>query len=473
MTVRSTDVTYVYQRALDEENEMRRRMYDSSFRDHPMNRDQHYQLIRLDPETWDNLLLKQPNDPSWSLFLDDTNTPRLEKTTIAHAKRSLHDLRPLFTEAGLGCGVVVAGGAVVSALFGHPRNDVDLFLYGYDQEAAIEKTKELVVVIANQFHRTEPRSRFTRYVMVTRTAEAVTVVIRLSRNKGAVPSIKVFQVILRLYRTKSEVIHGFDVDACSVLYDGVHFYATQRAMASFQDRCIRVNFDRMSPSYEYRLAKYALRGFAIVVPPFVGIDLQEERRREREESVDLSRIRGYDGLRYLLFVERLWDDYSRNVELFPFDTITRDGMRRCQDYNRGITRGFQPIIRIGGQKEKEHEVSLLVSTPISTNRIIAIRLSMITDLVIWGTKDEVSQRPFTVSDAESILQMSSMVYQRICTLFTRQLRDIKVIPHDEVCPIGDRIHFKTTLPGEQMTSTFHRRVFADRLVWYRGVSSQE
>jgi hypothetical protein len=76
-----------------------------------------------------------------------------------------------------------------------------------------------------------------------------------------------FQIIKRIYRSPSEIITGFDVDSCCILtnMDG-EIYTTERGYYAIQKGYNTINFERLSPSYEYRLMKYNKRGFGIWIP---------------------------------------------------------------------------------------------------------------------------------------------------------------------------------------------------------------
>jgi hypothetical protein len=93
------------------------------------------------------------------------------------------------------------------------------------------------------------------------------------------------QVVLRLYRTISEIAVGFDVDSSCCLYDGKYarfpflyilpqlmilighrVYLSPRAIIALMTRCNMVDLTRRSLSYEARLIKYRSRGFEIEVP---------------------------------------------------------------------------------------------------------------------------------------------------------------------------------------------------------------
>ena len=77
------------------------------------------------------------------------------------------------------------------------------------------------------------------------------------------------QIILRLYASPSEVLHGFDHDACCLGYDGKRVWALPRALRALRHGYTVVNPLHAwpnQPSYELRCVKYSYRGFAVAVP---------------------------------------------------------------------------------------------------------------------------------------------------------------------------------------------------------------
>ena len=90
---------------------------------------------------------------------------------------------------------------------------------------------------------------------------------------------RVIQVILRLYKSPAEILAGFDVDACCVAYNGERVWASQRARRALNGMVNMADPSRQSTTYESRLWKYAVRGFAVAVPGFdaykVGEHLHE------------------------------------------------------------------------------------------------------------------------------------------------------------------------------------------------------
>lgn len=76
------------------------------------------------------------------------------------------------------------------------------------------------------------------------------------------------QIIKRIYKSPSHVIHGFDVDCCCILIrlDDQSIYVTKRCFYSLKHSTNVYNFDRLSSSYNYRLIKYYNRNFSIYIP---------------------------------------------------------------------------------------------------------------------------------------------------------------------------------------------------------------
>lgn len=74
------------------------------------------------------------------------------------------------------------------------------------------------------------------------------------------------QIVLRLYKSVSEILSGFDVDCSCFAYDGSQVYGTPRGIAAFMTQTNTIDLTRRSPSYESRLSKYAHRGFEVYWP---------------------------------------------------------------------------------------------------------------------------------------------------------------------------------------------------------------
>ncbi|KFH46191.1 hypothetical protein ACRE_030170 [Hapsidospora chrysogenum ATCC 11550] len=122
-------------------------------------------------------------------------------------------------------------------------SDIDMFIYGLDEEAAIQKIAQLETAIREN-------QRLAHGVgMALRTEHAITFV----SPKWPYRHV---QIILRLYKSISEILTGFDVDCACVAFDGQRVYANPRSIAAIATRTNLIDLSRRSPSYENRLYKY-------------------------------------------------------------------------------------------------------------------------------------------------------------------------------------------------------------------------
>lgn len=130
-----------------------------------------------------------------------------------------------------------------------PASDVDLFIYGLNEEQALEKIKQIERSIKDSIlHETT----------TIRTKNAITIA-------SQYPTRHV-QIVLRLYDSISQIITGFDVDCACAAYNGSQVYASPRALAAFATQINTIDLTRRSPSYENRLSKYSHRGFEVHWP---------------------------------------------------------------------------------------------------------------------------------------------------------------------------------------------------------------
>ncbi|KAI0387323.1 ankyrin [Hypomontagnella monticulosa] len=171
-----------------------------------------------------------------------------------------------------------------------PASDVDLFLYGLNEEQAIAKIKEIETSI---------RDAILSEVTVVRTKNAITIC-------SQYPTRHV-QIVLRVYKSISEILTGFDIDCSGAAYDGKQVYCTPRALASYITQINPIDLSRRSPSYENRLSKYSHRNFEVYWP---------ELDRSRIDPTIFERsFQRTLGLARLLVLERLPTTNARDEYL--------------------------------------------------------------------------------------------------------------------------------------------------------------
>lgn len=208
---------------------------------------------------------------SYEEFLDDGmedkgyNWNELEKTypnkyqiIVEYIKYKLGDLSQY---------VVIAGGFALSKwmyeTYGQSVEfrDIDLFVHSCDQETANRICLLLQNITRNVSNKNDNVvvSYFKKYIYEDEERDNFDG-LRFDKSSSV-------QVILRLYRSPAEIILGFDVDCCCILTTlNGETYATERGCYALSNAYNVVNFDRLSPSYEYRIGKYNKRCFATWIP---------------------------------------------------------------------------------------------------------------------------------------------------------------------------------------------------------------
>lgn len=141
----------------------------------------------------------------------------------------------------------IAGGAVLY-LAGITNKFKDVDIFSCDKNETIEYIK---------------REHAPDYYGVYHSGNAITF-----RSRVAI------QFILREYSGPSQIVHGFDVGCCSILFDGKKLWATNKALYCIDNMTNWFEPDRSSPTYATRLAKYHIRGFMLRFPSTeeLGID---------------------------------------------------------------------------------------------------------------------------------------------------------------------------------------------------------
>ena len=173
--------------------------------------------------------------------------------------------------------VLVAGGCVGDILMGRRSNDVDIFLYGLDEAGANEKIKE----ICNKMLYNMKWQKATRDNKEMNGCVSAGTIDKISdeafgqiyrRTQNCLTIDEKYQIIFRVYKTKSEILHGFDLGSSAVGFDGENVLFTTLSKFAYEYRCNIVDTTRRSTTYEKRLKKYFERGFAIVLP---GLDISK------------------------------------------------------------------------------------------------------------------------------------------------------------------------------------------------------
>lgn len=199
--------------------------------------------------------------------------------TSSSFKKTFIKNHPLFEGFNFS-NVLIAGGCVGHYLTSTNmfREDIDLFIYGLGPNTATKRLemilRDLIETYQNQRlqgeiefkqRRKEPWEHLTvddldlkDQISTYRTQNCITLNIGYNEEK--------IQIILRAYKTKSEILHGFDLGSSAVGFDGENVWLTTLGRFSYEYGANIVDTTRRSTTYEYRLEKYFGRNFSIIVP---------------------------------------------------------------------------------------------------------------------------------------------------------------------------------------------------------------
>lgn len=166
----------------------------------------------------------------------------------------------------LGKGIYIAGGAAlyVAGVIDY-LNDIDMFITSRDTY------KKLV--------------REFEGLDLNITDNSITIDFRYEHS---------IQIIRRLYTCPSEIVHGFDLDCVGMLFDGKDCWMTKRTTYSILNKVNWFDPQRASPTYGYRLCKYARRGFQIELPLFTKDMLNQEAINNEFKSIEFTYLNQLD-----------------------------------------------------------------------------------------------------------------------------------------------------------------------------------
>lgn len=398
----------------------------------------HHGLIELTEELWNNL-----SPPAHGENLLFASEERPEKAKWSVIQERLSTVREFLKGYPA---LFLAGGSLISILFGkgsagvvdqesllHIVKDLDFFVCGVSENEANAILSSLLFRM--------------RKVTVKRTKNALTFF-----EENEPPK----QVILRLFASPGAVLGGFDVDCCSIGYDGRNIWLTNRALYALRVGYNTVNLRLLSPSYERRLAKYGTRGFAVRVP---GLDystinyglLNYDLFRKLQESEDFDYNYPFleTGLDSLLFLDAHFRNLGSNVKTSEFFAGLCNSV--C-DY---------------GIEDRYVSIERMITNSAAKEDFLACGVNYM-DNTIYVRDPLGRYEPYKGQSEYSFLEMEIGTYylkskkgHQFLLNFPRPLAKVM----DVLLPIE---LWKKDNPGEQMTSCFHSLVLEDESTWYEG-----
>ena len=206
--------------------------------------DEWAELVRSDPGYTNRVVTFAPDDWRTAVVIKQAEYTRLFSSRFPEVHSVLVSVP----------GVCVAGGAAAWPFLRHDSStgDVDIFVYANDGLSLMYKAEDVARAL---------RAAFAGASI----SEALTpgLVTFLIWRDGCFSKI---QLILRDFCDMEQLLHGFDIGACCVGFDGNTTFMTELAMVSLMHRVNIVFPMYRSISFEARLIKYFHRGLALAFP---------------------------------------------------------------------------------------------------------------------------------------------------------------------------------------------------------------
>jgi len=215
--------------------------------------------------------------------------------------------------------ILIAGGCVSDILVNNKIKDIDIFIYGLNEEEATDRVYESINWFC-QFNKTIECIFKDNYVEFT----TQTII-----NNEVINDTKI-QIIFKLYDSINEILHSFDLGCCSVGFDGRNIYMTSLARLTYEMGYNILIPNKLTKNITYRLLKYIAKGFGIIFPnlnhnslsvrlPFSPED-EDENQIQKEISLqmifsygnNLSLIRPFN----ILECEYITSYFGENDEIF-------------------------------------------------------------------------------------------------------------------------------------------------------------
>lgn len=372
--------------------------------------------------------------PYHSYTNDLTILPNWKQTYVNVIARLREiELCKLLTKYNMWNNILLGGGSVTNAILDNNiRTDYDFFIYGLSEEEANAKIRKCLEVLCQD----------DQYCCH-----------KISRSTHSITCGREYQFILRIYSSISEILHGFDVDSCCTGFDGKNVYLTRRADYALKHMINVVDFDRMSPTYETRLIKYMSRGFSVYVPDFSWDQIAIQKIPEYVELMKFWRNK---------IEEVQWQMNTKST--ITIGSLTIMDLEQEVEFKKEKAEVLRKL-----KSERREALSPLQGIEkIIYSYFYRINLSN-SDYAEKGKYDEYSEElPINYR----INGKGQVVYYEITIRTKKELSDklnsifnFPDMPKSTILPT--KVEWKTTAPGDQVTSTFHQLVLNDLSTWYK------
>jgi len=217
---------------------------DNNFRKHGVDKDLYVieDIFRNDLDLYENKDLFLTINKDFYIWQLPSNLKTEWKTYI-------DEKLPVFPYEN----ILIAGGHICSFINTNElqdktqKSDLDLFIYGIkDKEVANRKLEQLFDYF-NEIY---------GIYSLNISKNCISLQLAGGLDEGERDGGLRVDIVLRLYNTKSEILHGFDLGPSAVGWDGEELLFTTLSKFTYEYQTIIVDLSRRSTTYEKRLVKY-------------------------------------------------------------------------------------------------------------------------------------------------------------------------------------------------------------------------
>ena len=373
--------------------------------------------------------------------------------------------------------LLIAGGSISSIVrnVSYGDSDIDFFIYGLNETQATERVKEWLIDILvpkEEEHDEENEENNT-----TKKPKAREYAYKIIRNKNSIAILLddhyKIQLIFRLYKSISEILHGFDLGSSALGYDGDNIYFTTLGKFCHEYSCNIIDTTRRSTTYEYRLKKYFDRGFNIVLPKLDITKLRTEYFKYNETEVCEMPyfIFGYSNIvGNKIFITRFYNKFTSDSD-YDLEPINPSNAY-YQSFTINIVNllnGIDHFYYVSSHVD-ENTTDILANPPrINKGSIVTFYDNLREKLSKKNIDVNLIKRFITVEPVETVISKMFDKNINTKTYFDELMERQKSLADQKLNVMLKQDHSKiqwiTENPGTQLTSSFNPIIEQESL-WY-------
>ncbi len=381
--------------------------------------------------------------------------------------------------------ILIAGGCIGNILIKQNSvRDIDIFVYGLNTEDATERVGTLINDLSNSYEKylkERERERDRERLMSnknssksqpkTSKSKKIEYEFKCIRNKNCISLIYdekyVVQIILRIYKDKSEILHGFDLGSSAVGFDGENVYFTSLSKFAYEYSCNIIDTTRRSTTYERRLIKYFKRQFDIILP-----HMDISKMRNINSKYKLSDI---CELPYMVFSYSNITGNKIQIDRFlvPSNVDESDYQIENLDEYRIFYINLHNMVM--GKEDYyfyvENAKNVIDAKPFLSRRKIIDYYDNLKDKLKKSDNINIRMLRKYVKDTKEILQLlvdngdnDNLFMERLETGIQNEKQRILVVA-DELLAKSYPLNWLINNPGTQLTSSFNP-IIEDESKWY-------